>query len=488
MIATISHLPTPETTLELLWQRMRERGNLPGFSKVIGALSGLGPRRDDPYLGVTKTVLSDPALTQRVLRLANSAMYSVFAQGINTVSKAVLVLGTESIVHLALGMKLIDDLSMLPGGSSCAREEMQKAVLAGHIARQVASTSVRKDDEEAVVCSILHNLGKMMVTFYLPDRWEEVQQRKAQGTADEQSAASDVLGMRLDDISREVAQRWNLPQGIVDTLQDAKPGKESSHGGRTAWLRSVSTMSSRCAEVAQHDPMDSAALMRIAEDFAATLGLEPVAICTAVGQATILAAEDAAKLNAAPSEAQTGGANTATDRRKHNAADILFQGVADMASVGREVGTGQLLTIALETVYQGLCASNAIAFLRNREQKHYAARVLLGTDPHGHLARLQFSDQFQPDVFHAALASDKVVFVENAKHPIFASKLPQWWCNAFRNVKCFVILPIVVNRQPVGFIYGDWQESHAAHRLNDVEIATLNEIRGLIVNAMAQRL
>ena len=51
---------------------------------------------------MTRIVLSDPALTQRVLRLANSAMYSVFGRKINTVSKAVMVLGIESIGHLAM--------------------------------------------------------------------------------------------------------------------------------------------------------------------------------------------------------------------------------------------------------------------------------------------------------------------------------------------------------------------------------------------------
>ncbi|HCE09640.1 MAG TPA: GAF domain-containing protein, partial [Oxalobacteraceae bacterium] len=67
---------------------------------------------------------------------ANSAMYSMFGQEINTVSKAVILLGTESIGHLALGLKLIDGLSAASTGSINARSEMEKAVLAGHIARQ----------------------------------------------------------------------------------------------------------------------------------------------------------------------------------------------------------------------------------------------------------------------------------------------------------------------------------------------------------------
>src|SRR5690606_1195873 len=166
---------SPEKTLDLLLTRVRQRGDLPGFSKVVSAIVGAMHGENDREFSMTKTVLSDPTLTQRVLRLANSAMYSAFGQGINTVSKAVIVLGTETIGHLALGLKLIDGLSAVLVGTSNTRDEMEKAVLAGQIARQVAASSTRRDTEEAVVCSILHSLGRLMVSFYLPEHWLKVQ-------------------------------------------------------------------------------------------------------------------------------------------------------------------------------------------------------------------------------------------------------------------------------------------------------------------------
>jgi HD-like signal output (HDOD) protein len=488
---------SPEATLELLWRRMRERGNLPGFSKVIKALANAAQKRDehDRSLGLTKTILSDPALTQRVLRLANSAMYAVFGKGINTVSKAVLVLGTESIGHLALGMKLIEDLSAIAASSDSARSEMEKAVLAGHIARQVSSSSLARDDEEAVVCSLLHNLGKMMVTFYLPEQWETVQERKAGTIKDEKKIANEVLGLELDEISGLIAERWKLPRKIVDTLRDVPPGTDPVKGNRAAWLATISTMSSRCAEVIHERAGDSDILTGIAQDYAEMLGIETKAICAAVKKASVMAEEDAASLytpgagdprvNAAPA---APAAPAASDRRRNNAAEILFRGVADMTGAGRQMGTGHLLTIALETVHQGLSANSAIAFLRNRAQSQYVARMVLGEDSEGKLSNLTFSDRFEPDVFHAALASDKVVFVENARHPIFSSKLPKWWRSTMENAQSFVILPLVVNRQPVGFIYGDWTKNMADSRLDEVEIATLNELRTLIVESMAQRL
>jgi HD-like signal output (HDOD) protein len=190
---TVSNVGDPgraDKTMELLWTRVRQRGDLPGFSKVVSAIIGAMRGDDDREFNMTRTVLQDPALTQKVLRLANSAMYSVFGQGINTVSKAVIVLGTEAIGHLALGLKLIDGLSYASSDSASARTELEKAVLAGHIARQVVSAASTRDAEEAVVCSMLHSLGRMMTTFYLPERWQEIYARVQEtGLADAEVAA-----------------------------------------------------------------------------------------------------------------------------------------------------------------------------------------------------------------------------------------------------------------------------------------------------------
>lgn len=170
VIAASAPPPSAHATLTLLRTRMRQRGNLPSFAKVVHAITVAMHSENDRDLTLTQTVLADPALTQQVLRLANSAMYTAFGQRINTVTKAVMILGTDSIGHLALGMKLIDNLAAVSGDSQSARQELDKALLAGHIARKITSLTSAREDEEAVVCSMLHGLGRMLVAFYLPEQ------------------------------------------------------------------------------------------------------------------------------------------------------------------------------------------------------------------------------------------------------------------------------------------------------------------------------
>lgn len=476
-----------DKTMELLWSRVRQRGDLPGFSKVVSAIIGAMRGEDDREFNMTKTVLQDPALTQKVLRLANSAMYSVFGQGINTVSKAVIVLGTEAIGHLALGLKLVDGLSAASSESANARAEMEKAVLAGHIARQVASSASTRDAEEAVVCSMLHSLGRMMVTFYLSDRWEVVQARCAETGVDENQATKDLLGLGLDDIGRNAAQHWGLPSGLIDTLQDVPPKPVGEPIDHKDWLAAVSTLSSRCAAVlCTGDEATENAVASLANSYADMLGIEAEQLVAAVDTAQrTAAAEDAVVVRPAKREQQEKP--QPVPGKPADAADLLKRGVADMRGALQSASMAQLMSMALETVYKGLAFSRAVVFLRNQEHSQYVAQMCFGEGVQELLPRLVFSDAYQPDVFHASLANDKMIFVENAQDPTFINKVPRWWRDALPTVRSFMVLPLTVNRHPIGFIYGDWDMVAPVARIEQPEIGPLNELRTLVTRAIEQR-
>ncbi len=480
-----------EKTLDLLWTRVRQRGDLPGFSRVVSAIVGAMRGDNDREFNMTRTVLSDPALTQRVLRLANSAMYSVFGRDINTVSKAVIVLGTDSIGHLALGLKLIDGLSEASGDSKGARTEMEKALMAGHVARQVACAATMLDSEEAVVCSMLHSLGRMMVAFYLPEMWQEIQARVAGGEA-EQLASQAVLGLGLDAVGRLVAQQWGLPAPLVNSLQDVVPQQSNEPLDHADWLAAVSTLSTRCADVIVEAGAEAgetrAALQRLTTDYAAMLGLDPEELTGAIDAARSSAAAD--PLFSRPQQAAAAEASVAAPvslGKPVDAAQLLARGVADMRGAAASASTSQLLTMALETVFKGLGFTRTIAFLRNPDEARYEARLSLGEGVQELASRLVFDDGYQPDVFHAALANDKMIFIENAQDPAFLSKLPRWWKDTLPTAHSFMVLPLTVNRRPVGLIYGDWDSGLPDAKITYAEVAPLDQLRVLVVKAIEQR-
>ena len=483
--ATIERSSKGDATLALLWERIRRRGDMPGFTRAINAILASMRGEDERDFSMTQTVLSDPVLTQKVLRLANSGMYSAFGQRINTVSKAILVLGTEAIGHLALGLKLIEELAKSTPDSLQAHIEMEKAVLAGMVAHQIAAEAATRDPEEAVVCSILHSLGRMMVTFYLPEHWTLMQQ--AAGGADLDTVARAQLGLSLEQIGRATAEHWGLPHNLIAGMRRVEPGERGADFGHDDWLAALGTMSAQCADTLWHGDEAGAEHVRtLAAGFAPLLGIEPDNIVGAIEKAKVEAAAD---LSIAPlANPPEKRARTAAVTRMREAGNkILANGVADMRDAAETATPGQMMSMAIETAYHGLSFTRAFGFLRNRRDGRYTARIGLGDNARTLVPKLGFDDAYEPNVFFAALGSDRVIFIENARDPKFSSKLPGWWKETLAEARCFVIIPLCTHGEPVGFIYGDWDDRFPSVYLSQAEFVLLNELRGLVVKTVERR-
>jgi HD-like signal output (HDOD) protein len=484
------HNPTElsKRTLELLWSRVQQRGDLPAFSKAVTSIVSAMQGDEDQEFNITKTVLSDPSLTQSVLRLANSPMYEVFGKSINTVSKAVVILGTDVVGQLALGLKLIDGLSAALSNSTAARGEMEKSLLASHIARQVASSAGMRDAEEAVVCSMMHTLGRMMLTFYIAEQWAQMQALCDDGMEQAQ-AVQQIFGLALDEVGSEVASRWGLPKTLVASLKDVEPGNVSEPLTHIQWLATISTMSSRCAEVMhQTGGTEMSAVSRIACDYADMLGIEQTHMRLAIVNAKLDAEENAIFVRSKP----TPHVEEEKVQTKHDnlpsTLQILTSGVTDMHNAGIAVSPTQLTTMALETIYKALNLSRAIVFTRNFAEELYAARLHFGDVSKRLISQLVFGDAYQPDVFHAALVNDKMICIEDTHDAVLLKKLPRWWKDSLSSAHGFVLLPLSINRQPQGFIYGDWLKDAPIVKMGQPEINALNELRTLVERSLELRL
>ena len=482
-----------ERTLALLWERVRQQGDMPGFTKAIGEILGAMRGEEEQQFNMTRTVLSDPVLTQKVLRLANSGMYAAYGQSVTTVGKAVLVLGTDAIGHLALGLKPVEELSdasatPVPGaglGSGQTHVEMEKAVLAGMVAQQVTAGAHSPQAEEAVVCSMLHTLGRMMLAFYMPGQWQALLQHG--GPGGETAAAPEVLGLTLEEIGRAAAQKWGLPHKLISGMRHVAPPAAGDQVSPADWMAGRATMSALCAEALwQDDEAGAAEVMHITGSYAGMLGVAPEQLLQAITKARAVAAQD---LSIAPlaRPAERHARAQAGTRLRAAGHQILSDGVAGMRAAVRSARPSQMVSMALESMYRGLDLSRAVAFVRSHKDGKYSAKMSFGAGVQQVMAQMTFHDVYEADVFHAALNSDRVIFIENAKDSTFSAKLPQWWKSTLPGARSFVILPLSAHGQPTGFIYGDWDDSFAAIELSASEFVQLSDMRTLFMQSVEVR-
>src|ERR1700738_5103530 len=122
--------------LDKLWARMSERGDFPMLSQSLRTTMAAIKNDDVDLTALVQVVLSDFGLTQKVLRLSNSAMYMAFGGNITTVTRALMVLGMDAVGHLIVGLKIVDHFHHSAPHRIDAKLEMNRAMLSGCGARK----------------------------------------------------------------------------------------------------------------------------------------------------------------------------------------------------------------------------------------------------------------------------------------------------------------------------------------------------------------
>jgi HD-like signal output (HDOD) protein len=466
-----------EALIEKLWARMSERGDFPMLSNSLRTTISAMKSDDYDFTALVQVVLSDFTLTQKVLRLANSAMYMAFGGNITTVSRALMVLGMEAVGHLVLGLKLVDHFqqSQSAGQQIDAKLELNRAMLAGCIARKVTEAGDVRSGEQAVVCTLMRQLGKLLCLFYLETEWQQVRERAdSEGRSDDEMCM-EILGVSFEELGQEAATRWGLPTVIRSGMKPYDPlDDDETMSAEVRWLRAVTSFSTEVSAlmtVAGDDPqVCEAHVQQAAELYSEVLNLESDAL---LGITNSLAQENVSKHYMKEID---GLRAQAAEVKIQDAERHIRDGLGDLRSLPSENLLAQVLTMASETVLASLCFSRTIVFVRDPRTSAFTARLGFGPRIDPLLPLLRFDEAFAPDVFHLAIANSVGIFIENARDPKFSSHIPAWFRRALPDAKAFVLLPVKTETGAVALLYGDWDDTALVRKILPQEMSALNEL------------
>jgi HD-like signal output (HDOD) protein len=466
-----------DNTLVLLKQAMAEKGDLPSVSAALARMASSARDSDDFEERMTATVLSDVALTQKVLRLANSAMYASFGGTVSSVSMALYVLGSETVCHLALGLKIIDNLGKA-ADTDRAKEELSKAVLAGTVARSVGCSVSAKDGEALSVAALLRSLGKLLVCFYLPKEFEAIEARTPDLDNEDELAAT-VLGLSYASLAQHVVEGWGFPPELARNVRDQTPDP----GSHANWVHSVAAYSRRHVAAVANDADDDT-LHALATRFADTIGVTPESLMNLATNALLSAQEDEVQ------SAAVAGLKTSTALRKPkavtiNAPDAFAENVAELKRLLPSLTPAQLLSRATDTLWKGLGCAKAMLFLRKPAQASYELMLGYGDGVRELVRKIRFDDTFSPDVFHLALSNGSPVYLNNVFEPSMLKRIPTWLTSALPPAKSLFLLPFGSPKQPLGILYLDWGPDGRAQPLTPAEMGHVEQLRALVSSTFA---
>jgi len=178
---------TRDAATEFLLQRMRSKQDFPALSGIISEINHVISSESESTSKLAGVILHDLALTNKLLKLVNAASYGQFGGTINTISKAIVILGFETVRNIAMSLILLEFLQNKPQATQL-KEEIVKAVFSGVVAAQLSIGRDIRDTEEVLVCSMFHNLGRILAIYYFFEESQEISRLMKQGESEEEAA------------------------------------------------------------------------------------------------------------------------------------------------------------------------------------------------------------------------------------------------------------------------------------------------------------
>lgn len=210
--------------VELVLQQI---DHLPTLSPVAQRVLRMGSAAEAELADIVRIIQSDPALTGRVLSMCQRAEHGL-GDRVTTVERAVVMLGFEAVRAAILSVAVYDTMAGHTAqledreGADGFRHEafwrhcVSTACAADEIAR--AHKGLRVSPDEAFVSGLLHDLGKLALDLVLPRTYGKVMQLAEDRGLSAAAAAQRIIGIDHHTAGKRLAEHWNLPLTIQDSM------------------------------------------------------------------------------------------------------------------------------------------------------------------------------------------------------------------------------------------------------------------------------
>lgn len=221
----------------------------------------------DDFASVVKF---DPTLATQLLKIVNSPIYN-FRGPVDSVSRAVKILGTKAVYDLAMSYGVANAFSELDKNTIDLERFWEYSVRTALFAQYWAQRLALHEPERFFTAGLIHNIGELVVVRRHPDTALNCNRFTINEQPWEKQQA--VMGYTYKDITVNLLQVWGVPSSLIDLI---KPLHESPHN--------IGSIDTKVMQLAYHQalleshPLFINDICELPEQYAISLGLNQASL------------------------------------------------------------------------------------------------------------------------------------------------------------------------------------------------------------------
>ncbi|RQD74396.1 HDOD domain-containing protein [Desulfonatronospira sp. MSAO_Bac3] len=190
-------------------------------------------------------ISKDQGLTSRLLKLVNSAFYG-FPSQIDTISRAVAILGTRQLSMLAMGVTVLSGFKSISPDIIDMKGFWKHSLACAIGAKTLAQYRHLSNTESIFICGLLHDIGRLLMLRYFPR--ETLWSMHLAATEKLELARAEKKFFRQDhaQLGAAIMKNWKLPLKLEQSIRHHNSPGKSSFPIETTLVNMANVLSSGC--------------------------------------------------------------------------------------------------------------------------------------------------------------------------------------------------------------------------------------------------
>lgn len=208
----------PRLTRTEIYDRVQECDQLKALSPTVSQVLKLTGNARCPIEKVARAIAQDHAIALKILRLANSA---VFTRGepVDSVQKAVVRIGLERIRQAVLNIAVVERFASAKFDEELSTPQFwEHAIACGIISSELAHAVAPEQAEAAFTMGLLHDVGRVIYAEQLGDIYLEVLRTARTMQLPLEQVESRMLLLNHADVMDRVLHTWSFPKDLINPI------------------------------------------------------------------------------------------------------------------------------------------------------------------------------------------------------------------------------------------------------------------------------
>jgi len=200
-------------------------------------------------------VSKDTALTTRLLKLVNSAYFSL-PRKIDTVTRAVNMIGMRELRNLTMAASAAEVFSRIPSHLIDMAGFWQHSVYCGLLARNFAQHCNVLHSERLFTAGLLHDVGRLLMLTKLPDEVSQAEAMRMETERDICLIERELVGFDHAEVGQVLLLHWNMPTNLCTSILYHHNPAQAHDAHLEAAIIHIADQVTHCAQESK-DPLGS---------------------------------------------------------------------------------------------------------------------------------------------------------------------------------------------------------------------------------------